>query len=289
MSDTRPLSVHPPGTSLAEASGKDVKIEDVTIAYATAAGPRQAVVDVNLTIPAGQFAAIVGPSGCGKSTILNSVSGLRAPSAGRIYLDGESVSGISRDVGYLFQRDALLPWRTVLDNVCLPLLFRQVPKREAHERAHRWLARVGLQAFENDYPHQLSGGMRKRAALATVFVYEPKVLLMDEPFSALDVQTRTLMENGLLDIWSEGRSTVIFVTHDLEEAIGLADRVIVLTAGPGRLKSDYPIGISRPRNLTEIRFTSEFQDVYQAIWTDLRDEVLAAYEQAAQRTVAANT
>jgi NitT/TauT family transport system ATP-binding protein len=253
------------------------------IAYATAAGSRQAVVDVDLRIPAGQFAAIVGPSGCGKSTILNSVSGLRAPTEGRIYLDGVGVSGINHDVGYLFQRDALLPWRTVLENVCLPLLFRKVSKSEAQHRARSWLAKVGLEGFENDYPHQLSGGMRKRAALATVFVYEPKVLLMDEPFSALDVQTRTLMENGLLDIWSEGLSTVIFVTHDLEEAIGLADRVIVFTVGPGRVKSDYPIDMARPRSLTEIRFTPEFQHIYQSIWTDLRDEVLAAYEQAGRR------
>jgi NitT/TauT family transport system ATP-binding protein len=233
--------------------------------------------DIDLEIPAGQFLAIVGPSGCGKSTLLNAIAGLRPPSRGEVAIDGERVVKVNRSVGYLFQRDALLPWKDVLHNVMLPLRYRGVGRAEAQDRARHWLSRVKLSGFEHHYPHQLSGGMRKRVALATVFVYEPRVLLMDEPFSALDVQTRNLMENELLDLWLETKPTVLFVTHDLEEAIGLADRVTVMTVGPGRLKSDYRIDLPRPRSLTEIRFDKTFQEYYQLLWNDLRAEVLQAY------------
>jgi NitT/TauT family transport system ATP-binding protein len=239
---------------------------------------RWATRDVSLDIPAGQFVSVVGPSGCGKSTLLNAIAGLRKPSAGEVSIDGRPVSGVDRGVGYLFQRDALLPWRSVLSNVTLPLTYRGVSKKEATQRARAWIARVGLSGYEDHYPHQLSGGMRKRVALAATFVYEPRVLLMDEPFSALDVQTRNLMENELLDIWHETRPTVLFVTHDLEEALGLSDRVVVFTAGPGRIKSDYEVSLPRPRLLTEIRFDASFQEQYETLWNDLRSEVMTAYE-----------
>lgn len=236
--------------------------------------------DVDLVLEPGQFVSVVGPSGCGKSTMLNAIAGLRPPSAGRIQVDHADVKDVRRDVGYLFQRDALLPWRTILGNVTLPLLYRGVRRAEAERRARDWIDRVKLSGYESHYPHQLSGGMRKRAAMAAVFVYNPRVLLMDEPFSALDVQTRNLMENELLDLWAATRPTVLFVTHDLEEAIGLSDRVVVFTSGPGTIKEDLKIDLPRPRNLTEIRFDERFQQYYRRLWDQLRDEVLMAYEES---------
>jgi sulfonate transport system ATP-binding protein len=279
-SPTRPISE--PAPEARRDDGKraaSIGIEDLLIVFETRRGTVEAVHDVNLFIPAGEFTAIVGPSGCGKSTILNAIAGLRKPQHGCVRLDGEIVNKVSKSVGYLFQKDALLPWKTVLRNVALPLIIRGVPRKEAHERAREWLSRVHLSGFEDHYPHQLSGGMKKRAALAAVFVYEPSVMLMDEPFSALDVQTRNLMENELLDLWTVSRPTVVFVTHDLEEAIGLSDRVVVFTAGPGTVKCEYQIDLPRPRSLTEIRFADGFDAQYENIWGDLRSEVLAAYAQ----------
>lgn len=267
-----------PAATETETLGAEVRIEGFSQWFASGKESRWAARDVDLTIPPGQFLSVVGPSGCGKSTLLNAVAGLRKPSLGQVHIDGELVSSVDHGVGYLFQRDALLPWRTVLANVMLPLTIRGVRKAEAQEQAREWLARVKLSGFEHHFPHQLSGGMRKRAALATVFSFEPKVLLMDEPFSALDVSTRNLMENELLEIWNKTRPTVIFVTHDLEEAIGLSDRVVVFTSGPGRVKSDYPIDLPRPRRLTEIRFDPGFTAHYERLWDDLRAEVMAAYQ-----------
>ena len=260
------------------ASGAHVALSGFSQWFRSGGTARWVTRDVSLDIPAGQFVSVVGPSGCGKSTLLNAIAGLRTPSAGQVSIDGLPVSGVDRGVGYLFQRDALLPWRSVLSNVMLPLQYRGVRRKEAEARAREWIGRVKLAGYEDHYPHQLSGGMRKRVALATVFCYEPRVLLMDEPFSALDVQTRNLMENELLDIWQETRPTVLFVTHDLEEALGLSDRVVVFTAGPGRIKSDYEVDLPRPRHLTEIRFDSGFQAQYETLWNDLRTEVMTAYE-----------
>jgi NitT/TauT family transport system ATP-binding protein len=281
-SDTRPIKdTTPEGPAQPDKSthAASIGIEDLLISFDTRRGTVDAVHDVNLFIPAGEFTAIVGPSGCGKSTILNAIAGLRKPQQGTVRLDGEVVRKVSKSVGYLFQKDALLPWKTVLRNVALPLIIRGVPRKEAHERAREWLSRVRLDGFEDYYPHQLSGGMKKRVALAAVFVYEPTVMLMDEPFSALDVQTRNLMENELLDLWTVSRPTVVFVTHDLEEAIGLSDRVVVFSAGPGTVKCEYQIDLPRPRSLTEIRFAEGFDAQYENIWGDLRSEVLAAYAQ----------
>jgi len=232
-----------------------------------------AIRDFNITVNRGEFVAIVGPTGCGKSTTLNLVTGLATPSAGEVRLMGQKVSGIDPRIGFVFQADALFPWRNVIDNVSAGPMFRGQPKAQAYAQARDWLARVGLAKFEKHYPHQLSGGMRKRVALAQTFINGPEILLMDEPFSALDVQTRVVMYTELLNLWSESKASVVFITHDLEEAIGLADKVYVLTAGPGTVKTSYDIDLPRPRNIAEIRYTPRFIELSKQIWSDLREEV----------------
>jgi len=224
----------------------------------------------------------VGPTGCGKSTTLALVSGLTPPSSGEVLVQHRPVTGIARNLGYVFQGDVLFPWKSVLGNVAAGLRFRGVAKREARERAREWIAKVGLTGFENHYPHQLSGGMRKRTALAQSLITSPEIILMDEPFSALDVQTRALMEDELLELWSSTSASVAFVTHDLEEAIALSDRVCVITAGPGTVKGVYEIDLPRPRHVAEIRFEPRFVELYREIWDDLRDEVLVSYERGKQ-------
>ena len=238
---------------------------------------------VDLTVAPGEFCAVVGPTGCGKSTTLALISGLEPPSRGEVTVLGAPVNGVGRSVGYMFQRDAVFPWKTVLDNVAAGPRFRGMRGSEATERAREWIVRVGLAGFEGHYPHQLSGGMRKRVALAQTLITEPQILLMDEPFSALDVQTRALMENELLDLWAATGASVVFVTHDLEEAVALADRVVVITAGPGTVKAVYPVDLPRPRNIQEIRFLPEFNQIYQEIWSSLKDEVLVSYERTKHR------
>ena len=259
----------------------DVAIR-LTNVQRTFSGPRgkfTAIDDVSFEARQGEFLTVVGPSGCGKSTLLTLISGLSQPDQGSVEVLGKQVTAIQRDVGFIFQRDALLPWRTALQNVALPLRFRGKSKKDAEELARSWLARVGLKRFEASYPHQLSGGMRKRVSIAATLSYEPRVLLMDEPFSALDVETRTLMENDLLHLWDVNKPTVVFITHDLQEAIGLADRVLVMTAGPGRILGDYRVDLMRPRELTELRFDEKFVAIQHSIWEHLRAEVLRAYEQ----------
>ena len=256
--------------------------ERVTCAFAgKAPGERYtAVADASLAVGEGEFVSVVGPTGCGKSTLLNVAAGLLAPSSGRALVAGEPLAGINARAGYMFQADALMPWRNALDNVTAGLEFRGTPRDTAVARARDWLARVGLTGFENRYPHQLSGGMRKRVALAQMLILDPEILLMDEPFSALDIQTRQLMENELLDLWSANRKSVLFITHDLEEAIALSDRVVVLSAGPGT----HPIGelaidLPRPRDVAEIRLSSRFVELHEAIWHVLKAEVLKGYAQ----------
>jgi NitT/TauT family transport system ATP-binding protein len=227
---------------------------------------------VSLRLEQGRFVAIAGPSGCGKSTLLNLAAGLLAPTAGRIEVLGERLIGLNSRAAYLFQEDALLPWKTVLENAALSLEFAGAA--DARERAFQWLRRVGLERFAHAFPAQLSGGMKKRAALAQSWIANREILLMDEPFSALDIHTRRQMEEELLQLWTHERRTVLFVTHDLEEAIALADEVAVMSAGPAStLVSRYEIDLPRPRELSELRFLPEFQDLYQSIWRDLRPEV----------------
>jgi NitT/TauT family transport system ATP-binding protein len=240
-----------------------------------------AIEGVELRAMPGEFVSIVGPSGCGKSTLLGLISGLTKPSAGTVSVKGEAVRSVRQDVGFIFQKDALLPWMTVLDNVALALKYRGVARRERNKRSREWLAMVGLSKFAEHYPHQLSGGMRKRVAIASTLVYEPSVLLMDEPFSALDVQTRNTMENDLLRLWQDaGHQTVVFVTHDLEEAIGMSDRVIVMSASPGRVIGDYAVDLPRPRDLLEVRMASQFTELYAVVWDALREEVHRAQSEA---------
>jgi NitT/TauT family transport system ATP-binding protein len=256
---------------------------DVTRRFAVSgAGIYVAVEAVSLSVAPGEFVAIVGPTGGGKSTLLNLAAGLIRPTAGTVSSFGAPVDGINRRAAYLFQQDVLLPWKTALDNVVLGPLLRRQPRDRAEALARQWLARVGLRGFEGRYPHELSGGMRKRVALAQSLIVGPEILLMDEPFSALDVQTRALMENDLLRIWQDDRKTVLFVTHDLEEAIALADRVLVLSAGPGaRIIGAHTVTLPRPRDVTEVRLDPAFQDVYRSVWAQLRGEVLRAYAAAA--------
>ena len=241
----------------------------------------RALDNIWLSVPSGSFVAIVGPSGCGKSTLLNIAAGLLAPSSGVVRVDGEPLTGLNRRATYMFQQDALLPWKSVRENVALGLTLGGVARQEAHARADTWLARVGLAAFAAHYPSQLSGGMRKRVVMAQNWIIDRGVLLMDEPFSALDVHTRQHMETELLGLWEGSdvratvRKTVLFVTHDLEEAIALADEVVVLSAGPAaHIVARHPVALERPRDLLELRTTPDFVELYRAIWAVLREEVV---------------
>ena len=234
------------------------------------------LVDVDLQVAPGEFLAIVGPSGCGKSTLLNIVSGLFPPSTGRVTIDGRPVAGIHPAIGYMFARSCLLPWRTLLANVAFGLELRGVPRAEREDKAQLLIRMVGLSGFEHSYHDQLSQGMRQRAALARTLASDPEILLMDEPFGALDAQTKLLLEEEFLRIWETRRNTVVFVTHDLFEAIAMADRVVIFSARPGRIKSIVPIDIPRPRSVTAGRFGPHFQDMYERLWEDLRHEVVRA-------------
>lgn len=238
-----------------------------------------AVRDTTLHVADGEFLSVVGPTGCGKSTLLNLAAGLLQPTSGTVSVLGEPLRGINRHAGYLFQADSLMPWRSARDNVAAGPEFAGIPRAAARQQAEDWLARVGLSGHGAKYPHQMSGGMRKRAQLAQTLVLDPPILLMDEPFSALDVQTRQMMENELLALWGANRKTVLFITHDLEEAISLSDRVVVLSAGPGtRPIAEFPITLPRPRDVAEIRLTPGFLQLQERIWAVLRDEVVRAYQ-----------
>ncbi len=262
--------------------GTAVQLEAVGLRY----GSFPALEDITFSVPEGQFLAVVGPTGCGKSSVLNLVAGLAPASSGRVSTGGRPVSGVNRDAAYMFQADALLPWKSVLENVLLGPLLRGASRAQATGLALDWLGRVGMHGMDQRYPHQLSGGQRKRVAMAQVLVNRLPILLMDEPFSALDAQTRALMEQELLGLWQELGATVLFVTHDLEEAIALSDRVILFTSGPrAAIKGDYEVPLPRPRNVVEARFMPGFNEVYERVWADLRDEVMAGY--ARQRSEAA--
>ncbi len=273
-------------TDVAEVASA-LALERVSRTFVTpGGGVYQALADITLTVAAGAFVAIVGPSGCGKSTLLNIAAGLLVPSSGQVRVDGEPLSGLNRSATYMFQQDALLPWKTVRENVSLGLIIAGAAKADAVTRTDRWLARVGLTSFASHYPAQLSGGMRKRASMAQNWILDRRTLLMDEPFSALDVHTRQRMETELLSLWDEGaiRKTVVFVTHDLEEAIALADEVIVLSAGPaGRIVARHPVPLDRPRDLMELRTTPAFVELYRALWAVLREEVLESQRHAESR------
>jgi len=239
-----------------------------------------AVAATSLHVAAGEFVSVVGPTGCGKSTLLNVAAGLLEPSSGEVRVFGEPLLGINRRAGYMFQSEALMPWRSALGNVMVGLQYRGLPDGEARAQAEAWLARVGLAGFGDRYPHQLSGGMRKRTALAQTLALDPDIILMDEPFSALDVQTRQLMENEVLALWAAKRKAVLFITHDLDEAIAMSDRVVVLSAGPAsRAIGEFAIDLPRPRDVAEVRSHPRFMELHGQIWAVLRDEVLKGYAQ----------
>jgi len=272
-----------------------LELAGVTCTFVSKDAPGQrytAVRDVTLTVGAGEFVSVVGPTGCGKSTLLNVAAGLLAPSSGSVRVFGEALVDINMRAGYMFQTESLMPWRTALRNVMAGLEFRGVPAADAKAQAEVWLKRVGLAEFGDRYPHQLSGGMRKRTSLAQTLTLDPDIILMDEPFSALDVQTRQLMENEVLALWagdSDGRRTtgqrkaVLFITHDLEEAIAMSDRVVVLSAGPASHPiGEFEIDLERPRDVTEVRTAPRFVELHKAIWNVLRDEVLKGYAQQLQ-------
>ena len=287
-----------------------LELNDITVTFTSADAPGQrytAVADTTLRIRAGEFVSVVGPTGCGKSTLLNIGAGLLQASAGSVKVFGQPLVGINRRAGYMFQTEALMPWRSAIDNVMVGLQYRGVPDDEARAQAQAWLQRVGLAEFGDRYPHQLSGGMRKRTALAQVLALDPDIILMDEPFSALDVQTRQLMENEVLELWADsegrraapspklqtspgggraaaggqhGRKAVLFITHDLDEAIAMSDRVVVLSAGPAtRPIGEFEIDLPRPRDVAEIRAHARFVQLHSQIWAVLRDEVLKGYAQ----------
>ena len=260
-----------------------LELEGVACTFTSRDDPGQrytAVSEVTLTVGAGEFVAVVGPTGCGKSTLLNVAAGLLAPSTGSVRVFGEPLTGINRRAGYMFQADSLMPWRTALGNVMAGLEFHGVPAADARAQADDWLKRVGLGGFGDRYPHQLSGGMRKRTSLAQTLALDPDIILMDEPFSALDIQTRQLMENEVLALWAAKKKAVLFITHDLDEAIAMSDSVVVMSAGPAsRPIGAFDVDIPRPRDVAEIKVNPRFIELHRAIWDVLRDEVLKGYAQ----------
>jgi len=266
-----------------QTAGYALELLDVTCTFRSrddAGEAYTAVGETTLRIRAGEFVSVVGPTGCGKSTLLNIGAGLLPPTPGTAKVLGQPLSGINTRAGYMFQTEALMPWRSAIDNVMVGLQYRGVPDDEARRQAQAWLERVGLSGFGDRYPHQLSGGMRKRTALAQVLALDPDIILMDEPFSALDIQTRQLMENEVLDLWAAKKKAVLFITHDLDEAIAMSDRVVVLSAGPAtRPMGEFDIDLPRPRNVAEVRTQARFIELHTQIWDVLRDEVLKGYAQ----------
>jgi len=268
------------GASVAQQTA--VALSEVDVAFRVAGGGTfTAVKQATLHVADGEFVAIVGPTGCGKSTLLNIAAGLLAPAAGRVDIFGAPLSALNKQAGYLFQADALFPWKTALENVAIGLETAGVPSSEARPRAQEWLKKVGLGAFGDRYPHMLSGGQRKRVGLAQVLIRDPKILLMDEPFGPLDAQTRQIMGNLLLELWSADRKAVLFVTHDLEEAIALSDRVVIMSAGPAsRIIGDWRVPLKRPRNdISEVKLDATFHDLHRDIWHKLKAEVAKGYAQ----------
>ncbi len=267
----------------AHTKAAEIQLTHLTKRFTTPTGEAfTAIRDVSLTIKPGEFCAIVGPTGCGKSTTLGQVSGLERPSGGTVTVGDEVVRGITKGVSFMFQIDALFPWKTVLGNVMIGPTLNGMGKRDATSLARDWLRRVGLAGFEDRYPHQLSGGMRKRVGMAAALINEPQILLMDEPFGALDVQTKAIMQTELLDLWEQTRPSVLFITHDLDEAVALADRVFVMTSSPGSIKESFDIDLPRPRGqVQEIRHQPRFLELQNKIWASLKDEVDRAYAQTA--------
>lgn len=260
-----------------------VRLEHVYKAFmpsGRAAEPLLALEDVTFDARPGEFISLIGPSGCGKSTVLNLLAGLTRPSAGQVCHLGKPVNAINDQIGYITQDDNLLPWRSMRGNVEFGLELRGVPKRQRRDLAREFIELVGLRGFEDHYPHELSGGMRKRASIVRTLVYDSPVVLMDEPFGPLDAQTRVILQDELLRLWDRRRPAVLFVTHDLVEAIALSDRILTFTGRPGRIKREHAVELPRPRDVYHIHELDRFKELYDALWTDIREEIAAATEGA---------
>ncbi len=251
-----------------------LQIAGATKYFLTPAGPVLAIEDVSFVVAEGEFVSLVGPSGCGKSTMLSIISGLSPPDRGQVLLDGRVIREVDRRVGYTFQQSTLLPWRTVRQNVALGLELRGVSPEERAERVMRIIEQVGLSQFVDAYPHQLSGGMAKRAEIARVLAIDPDILLMDEPFGALDAQTKIVMQDHLLHLLQNLRKTVLFITHDLEEAVILSDRVFTMSVRPGRIRGEHLVPLDRPRSARSARLDPRFADILKAIWDDIEPQTL---------------
>jgi len=256
-----------------------LRFEHVTLEFP--GSPRPAIEDVSFRIGRGKVVAVIGPSGCGKSTILNLAAGLLSPTEGEVYFDGELVTAINSDAAYVTQQANLLPWLSVRGNIGLALKFRKVPKGERDERIAHWIGLVGLTGFERHYPRELSGGMQKRCAIARALIYDPAIVLMDEPFGPLDAITRLKLQQDLLDLWSRQRGTLVFVTHDLNEAIYLADEVIVMSDGPGRIRRVIPVPFERPRSIESLVESPEFAELYNDLWSLFKSELQSSDAAAA--------
>lgn len=253
-----------------DAAALRVRIDDLHIAFPRPDGTTLQVVNgITFDVAIGEFVAVVGPSGCGKSTILRAVSGLLTPSSGRVRVDGEIVAGAPPQVGFMFQKDALLPWLTVAGNIAVGCELASTPVAEHPQRIKMLVDLLGLTGFEDAYPNALSGGMRQRVSLGRILAYEPSLMLMDEPFGALDYLTKITMGRELLRIWEAERRSIIFVTHDIEEAVTLADRVVVFSPRPARIVADHPVNLPRPRHLRALRSNPDFVKLTEAIWSDL--------------------
>ena len=257
-----------------------ISMVGVSKTFVSGGKPLTALSPVNLTIDDGEFVAFIGPSGCGKTTLLNMIAGIVPASAGTITHDGARVVGPNTGAGYMTQQESILPWRSAADNIALPLVIRGMPAAQVRERVAAMLGLVGLTGFADHYPAQLSGGMRKRVALAQILAYDPGTLLLDEPFGALDAQLKLLMQAELMRIWGGTKKTVVFVTHDLTEALTLADRVVVFSSRPGRIKSVHTVGLARPRDPFRIQADPDFRALYQTLWDLLAPEITAGSQEA---------
>ncbi|MEU1980871.1 ABC transporter ATP-binding protein [Nocardia sp. NPDC019395] len=255
------------------------RLDDCTVTFPdTGSGAYTAVRNISLSVQRGKLISVVGPTGSGKSTILNMVAGLLRPSAGAVYVNGSRLQGLNRSAGYLFQQDTLLPWRKAVDNVALSLDYRRGDKAESRKQAREWLKKVGLAGFEERYPAQLSGGQRRRIAMAQMWITEPDLILMDEPFSSLDAQTRLIMQQEILQLWQSSGAGALFITHDLDEAVSLSDEIFVLSSGPAStLAGRFDVPLERPRDLLDIKRLPEYQEIYDEVWSCLKQEVLNTY------------
>lgn len=261
-----------------DASGPMITFDHVSKRFFKKGEPFQALGDADFQVKAGEFVSIVGPSGCGKSTLLNITAGLMAPSSGRALYRGQAIDRVNTNVGYVTQKDTLLPWRTVRQNVGIPLEIRKVDRDSRDQQVQAMLELVGLQGFEEHYPSELSGGMRKRVVLARTLVYEPETVLMDEPFGALDAQLKLVLQSELLRIWNDVGMTILFVTHDLAEAVTLSDRVVAVSSRPGTIRTIQHVDISRPRDVFEVRFDDRFRELHHELWEILQGDMLSGEE-----------